>query len=143
MVLCKHNIKLICMSIKECIECPYNPDMTLDKFFTPLISSQDRETVFNKLFFCPFCLKNYLFKEFLQDNKKMLKCPFCHNEMLFDTIKKVLKMNAKQFAEFVYRYPFYEFWKKCKFETFTYTLNKLGISIDFLDSYKKWRYIES
>lgn len=94
--------------------------------------------------FCPFCLYKDDLSKFAISNKKGLsrryaKCPECSTIMLLETPLRLLKMNAPQFALWVYDYPAKLFWSKCSFEKWKKRLYLYNMSKPFWDRYKELR----
>jgi len=87
--------------------------------------------------FCPFCLHRDSLRHFVV-NKRLGNCPECENNMLITTLLRMLKWNPKDYAKFVYEYPFALFWSKCsnKFEIWKKRLYNLNMSYEFWETYK-------
>jgi len=92
---------------------------------------------YNQNVFCPFCLHKDFLRKFII-NKRLGKCPECENGMWIETLLRMLKWKPKDYAEFVYGYPYAHFWSKCsyKFETWKQRLYNLNMSNEFWDIYK-------
>jgi len=98
----------------------------------------------NQNVFCPFCLHRDLINKFLVSTKEGFsrrfgKCPECQNNMLLETLIRMLEMNAKGYADFVYNYPNAEFWRKVspKFDIWKKRLWNLNMANDFWEEYKQ------
>jgi len=87
--------------------------------------------------FCPFCLHKDFLRKFVV-NKRLGKCPECENGMLITTLLRMLKWTPKEYAIFVYEYPYAHFWSKCsfKFEIWKQRLYNLNMSYEFWLVYK-------
>lgn len=87
--------------------------------------------------FCPFCLHKDLLRNFVV-NKRLGECSECKNRMLIRTLLRMLKWTPKDYAKFVYEYPYARFWSKCeyKFETWKQRLYHLKMSEEFWLVYK-------
>jgi len=102
--------------------------------------------------FCPFCLHKDSLRNFVV-NKRLGNCPECENNMLITTLLRMLKWTPKEYAIFVYEYPFALFWSKCsnvyeypfalfwskcsnKFELWKNRLHNLNMSYEFWEIYK-------
>jgi len=93
----------------------------------------------NPVYFCPFCLfygriEQFEFKTPKGNISKRLECPDCKNMMLRRTLEQ--KMNAEQYAEWVFDYRLSGFWQKCNFKVWKERLYKLGLSHKFWEKYK-------
>lgn len=66
-----------------------------------------------------------------------MKCPNCNNEMYIKTLLYVKTLDASGLAEWVFHYPYYEYFKKCKFLDLNNRLYILGISKEFWEKYHK------
>lgn len=89
---------------------------------------------------CPFCLRKAKPVEFLiltswGYHSGRAKCPECGNIMLIDSL--TARWTPEEFAEWVYEYPNYQFWKKCSYNKFTDRLKRLGWSYAFWGKYKQ------
>lgn len=52
--------------------------------------------------------------------------------MFMQTLIDITEMSNKDFAQWIIDYPFYEYWKKCKFNSFSFRIKDKG----FWDMYK-------
>lgn len=88
--------------------------------------------------FCPFCLHKDSISKFMV-NKRLGICPECKNGMLIETLIRMLKWSAEDYAKFVFEYPYAHFWSKCeaKFHIWKQRLYHLNMSNDFWLVYKK------
>ena len=98
----------------------------------------------DKMVFCPFCLGKHQLSKFLISTKhgysrKLGKCPECENGMLLETLARMLKWNATEYAEFAYYYPNALFWKKVssQFNKWKQKLYDLGMAQQFWGKYKE------
>lgn len=134
---CKFNSKLECMDcIRKCITCSFRRNSLLTAFCEiteddPLINERTR------LYFCPFCLHRDFLLKFSQEKNKMFRCPECETDFHMDTLVYVNGLSPKDFGTWVYRYPYYEYWRKCSFEKFKDRLYSLKISNEFWEAYNK------
>ena len=99
-------------------------------------------TITDKNVFCPFCLAKQKLSKFTVStkkgiNKRLGKCPQCNNQMLFETLIRMLQWTPKDYAEFVYKYPSGAFFSKCKFQTWKQRLYDLDMSYEFWQTYKQ------
>jgi len=90
-------------------------------------------------FLCPFCLHAGTIGSFLIQLKKGFsssrgRCPECDNGFMLESLTK--RMTPEQFAQWVYEYPFYYYWKKCAWLLFNQRLKKIGWSYRFWKAYK-------
>ena len=95
---------------------------------------------------CPFCLSFSQLRTFLISTKKGFdrgkgSCPICGLGMQLQTLVKMEKWTAKEYAEFVFNYRTSGFWQKIQpfFQTWKKHLSMMGWTKEFWDEYKKRR----
>lgn len=93
----------------------------------------------NVLVMCPFCLHQAKLSAFFISTKKGIsegkaECPECHNGMLMKSLFE--DMSPTQYADWVFKYKAFGFWKKCPFETWKKRLASIGWAKEFWDRYK-------
>ena len=91
------------------------------------------------LYCCPFCLyagkvHTFEMKTPKGNTSKRYKCPECNAIMVKRTLEK--KMDAEEYAEWVFDYRLSGFWQKCNFKVWKERLYKLGMSHKFWEKYR-------
>jgi hypothetical protein len=94
----------------------------------------------NELVVCPFCLYQAKLSAFFISNKqgisqKKAHCPECNNGMEMSSLYN--DWGSKEYAQWVYKYRVFGFWKKCPFEIWKKRLKQMGWSLDFWIMYKQ------
>lgn len=129
---CRFNSKITCIKLdKNCLRCSFRDVRTLDGI----------DTLTPELYVCPFCLTRDKLEAFYRYGKNgnilsTKECWVCGNRMLESTLFFTSQATPKELAVWVYEYPFRDFWKKCKFNTFSANLVKLNIADEFWENYK-------
>lgn len=91
---------------------------------------------------CPFCLGLQPFNLFLTSTKKgisrsIAKCPLCHQGFKLETLMKMSKWTAKEYAEWVQPYSHSGFWQKINFSVWRNRLQLMGWTDDFWNRYNE------
>ena len=91
---------------------------------------------------CPFCLSYSKLRLFLISTKKGFDrgrglCPVCGQGMKLQTLVKMEKWSAKEYAQFVFDYRTSGFWQKIVFATWSKHLKMMNWSQPFWDEYKR------
>lgn len=136
---CKFNSKIHCSDIgKECLKCIYRRNSLLSKFLG--INEYDSSEVDNKkVMLCPFCLHMGKFSDYIQENSKLLRCPECENRFYVYTLIEINKLLPDSFAIWIWKYPRFEFWRRCKIQLFYSRLKEYGMYDEFINAYHSIR----
>ena len=133
-MICRFNPKLHCFEINNnCGICSYGKNRTLDNVNRKIVLDMYR---------CPYCLHEDILEHFFSYNKdrkiyKLRKCPSCENMINQYTLDLHRSFDAMKYIQWIIEYPFYDFWKKVKFNIFIKNLNNINDSQIFFNIYRK------